>query len=93
MNESNLDMNPLGKRDDRKLILDRITEAIDASIDDAGPVEIRFGRDNAVVHMGDEALFNTLQETIFISLRRAKRSIVSISLIVLAASFAIFAFI
>ena len=93
VNESNLDMNPLGKRDDRKLILDRITEAIDASIDDAGPVEIRFGRDNAVVHMGDEALFNTLQETIFISLRRAKRSIVSISLIALAASFAIFAFI
>ncbi len=76
VNETNLDMNPLGKRDDKDLVVSKVLETVSSAIRDAEEVRIKLGTSHASVHMGDESLFNSLQETIFKSLRRAKRIIV-----------------
>ncbi len=93
VNENTLDMNPLGKRDNQDLVVDAIVAAIDQSLADAGPAVVKMGRSSAVVHMGEEGMFSDLQETVFQSLRLAKRMIAVSSVLGIVLSIAAFYFI
>jgi putative membrane protein len=90
VNQSTLDMNPLGERDDVAMISDLIAESIDIAIKNVEPCRAGMGSSNVTVSMGEENMFEKLLTNVFKSLKRAKYSIVAVVVLTIALSFVVF---
>jgi putative membrane protein len=90
VNQSTLDMNPLGERDDVSMISDLIAESIDIAIKNIEPCRAGMGSSNVTVSMGDEYMFEKLLTNVFKSLKRAKYSIVAVVALTIATSIIVF---
>lgn len=90
VNQSTLDMNPLGERDDAAMITDLIAESIDKAIADIEPCRAGMGSSNVTVSMGEEDMFEKLLTSVFRSLKQAKYSIVAVVALTVALSLIVF---
>jgi putative membrane protein len=90
VNQSTLDMNPLGERDDVSMISDLIAESIDLAIKNIEPCRAGMGSSNITVSMGEENMFEKLLTNVFKSLKLAKYSIVAVIALTIALSFIVF---
>ncbi len=72
VNQSTLDMNPLGEKDDNELIKGVALEAIKEAAEKMEDVSFIYGHCDAKVKMGSETSYTTLMNTVFASLRKAK---------------------
>jgi putative membrane protein len=90
VNQSTLDMNPLGERDDDVMISDLIAQSIDKAIADIEPCRAGMGSSNVTVSMGEENMFEKLLSNVFKSLKQAKYSILAVVALTIAFSFIVF---
>ncbi len=90
VNQSTLDMNPLGERDDDAMISDLIAQSIDKAIADIEPCRAGMGSSNVTVSMGEENMFEKLLSNVFKSLKQAKYSILAVVAFTIAFSFIVF---
>lgn len=77
INAGTLDMNPLGQRDDPEKIADMIAECIRGAIGDIEECTIGMSTEHADVSMGEESTFKRLLDSVRVSLRRARFTIIA----------------
>ncbi len=90
VNQSTLDMNPLGERDDKELIANLIDEAVQKALDDVEDCRAGMGSSDVEVSMGEEEMFQKLLTNVFRSLKSAKYAIFFILAITVLSSYMIF---
>ncbi len=90
VNESTLDMNPLGQRDDSNFIADLIKDSVEKAISDVEDCVAGMGSSDVEVSMGDESVFDKLLTNVFRSVKRAKYSIFATATTTVVLSFLTF---
>ncbi len=72
VNQSGLDMNPLGEKDDIMELAGKFEGILNNAIDDLEDVEFIHGSADVNVNMGSENSYNELMDMVFHSIKRAK---------------------